>query len=113
MGLKRYDRVKDKTSTTGTGTVTLTGSADTGYRTFTGVVTDGDTVRYLIILGSEWEYGEGVYTASGTTLSRVRVFSSSNSGSLVSFSAGTKEVSIVAGARDLQETDFLVYQIFN
>lgn len=113
MGLKRYDRVKDKTTTTGTGTVTLTGSADTGFRTFTGVVADGETVRYLIILGAEWEYGEGVYTASGTTLSRLRIFSSSNSNAAVSFSAGTKEVSIVMGSFDMDETDFLVHQVFN
>ena len=92
MAIERKDRVSDTTTTTGTGTVTLTGTAPTGYRSVSAAHTDGATVRYAISMGSEWEVGEGVYTASGTTLSRATVLASSNSGSLVNFSAGTKTV---------------------
>lgn len=92
MAFERKDRVKDTTTTTGTGTVTLTGTAPSGYRSVSAAHTDGATVRYAISGGAEWEVGEGVYTASGTTLSRVTVFASSNAGALVSFSAGTKDV---------------------
>ena len=52
-------------------------------------------LTYYTIAGqtsSEWEVGIGTYTSAGTTLSRTTVLSSSNSGSLVSFSAGTKDV---------------------
>jgi microcystin-dependent protein len=105
MGLVREDRVKDKTTTTGTGTITLSGTTETGFRTFASALADGDTVRYLIVLGSEWEFGEGVFTASGSTLTRPTIFSSSNAGAAVNFSAGTKDVSIVIGARDLEELE--------
>jgi hypothetical protein len=85
------DRVQETTTTTGTGTVTLAGAVS-GYRTFTSCIGDGDRVRYAIVGGTEWEVGEGVFTSSGTTLTRENVFSSSNSNALVSFSAGTKNV---------------------
>ena len=86
------DRVKETTTTTGTGTVTLLGAA-TGFQSFS-VIGNGNTTYYTIAgqTGSEWEVGIGTYTSSGTTLSRDTVLSSSNSGSLVNFSAGTKDV---------------------
>lgn len=83
------DRVSETTTTTGTGTITL-GGASLGYRAFSAAFTNGDTVRYTIAAGSEWEVGEGVYNAG--TLTRPTILSSSNSGSAVSFSAGTKQV---------------------
>ena len=94
MALERKDRVKDQTATTGTGTVTIDGVAPTGYRTITSAHTTGATVRYTIITSdfTEWEVGQGVWTAAGTTLTRVTVYASSNAGALVSFSAGTKIV---------------------
>lgn len=92
MTLVLADRVKDSTTTTGTGTVTLSGTAPTGYQTFGAGVGDGNTTYYTISGGLEWEVGIGTYTASGTTLSRSTVISSSNAGSLVTFSAGTKDV---------------------
>lgn len=92
MAFERKDRVKDTTTTTGTGTVTLTGTAPSGYRSVSAAHTDGATVRYAISMGAEWEVGEGIYTASGTTLSRASVLASSNAGALVNFSAGTKDV---------------------
>jgi hypothetical protein len=92
MPLVVKDRVKETTATTGTGTVTLAGAA-TGFQSFY-VIGDGNTTYYTIAgqTGNEWEVGIGTYTASGTTLSRDTVLSSSNSGSLVAFSAGTKDV---------------------
>ncbi len=84
------DRVYETTTTTGTGTVTLDGAV-AGYVTFTSAFPTGSNVRYLIERGAEWEIGEGVM-ASSTTLDRVEVFSSSNAGALVSFSAGAKKV---------------------
>ena len=92
MALVLADRVKETTTTTGTGTVTLLG-ASTGYQSFS-VVGNANTTYYTIAgqTTSEWEVGIGTYTLSGTTLSRDTVLSSSNSGSLVTFSAGTKDV---------------------
>jgi len=92
MALVLKDRVKETTTTTGTGTVTLAGAA-TGFQSFS-AIGDGNATYYTIALqnGSEWEVGIGTYTASGTTLSRTTVLESSNSGSLVNFSAGDKDV---------------------
>lgn len=92
MAFVLADRVKETTTTTGTGTVTLLG-ASTGYQSFS-AIGNGNTTYYTIAgqTGSEWEVGIGTYTSSGTTLARTTVISSSNSGSLVNFSAGTKDV---------------------
>jgi hypothetical protein len=92
MALVLADRVKETTTTTSTGTVTLLG-ASTGYQSFSAIGNGNST--YYTIAGqttSEWEVGIGTYTSSGTTLSRTTVLASSNSGSLVNFSAGTKDV---------------------
>ena len=90
MALVVKDRVRESTTTTGTGTLTL-GGAETGFQSFS-VIGDGNTTYYAIVGGSEWEVGIGTYTASGTTLSRDTVLESSNSGSLVTLSSGTKSV---------------------
>jgi len=90
MALVLKDRVKVTSTSTGTGTFTL-GPAATGYDDFS-VIGDGNTTYYTIALAADWEVGIGTYTASGTTLSRDTVLSSSNSGSLVNFGSGTKEV---------------------
>jgi hypothetical protein len=86
------DRVKETTTTTSTGTVTLLGAA-TGFQSFA-AIGDTNSTYYAIVAqtGTEWEVGIGTYTSSGTTLSRTTVLSSSNSGSLVDFTAGTKDV---------------------
>jgi hypothetical protein len=98
MGLVLADRVKETTTTTGTGTVTLLG-ASTGFQSFS-AIGNGNTTYYTIAgqTGSEWEVGIGTYTSSGTTLARTTVLASSNSGSLVSFSAGTKDVFVTQPA---------------
>jgi len=90
MALAFADRVRETTTTTGTGTITLAGAV-TGYQSFS-AIGNGNTTYYTINAGSQWEVGIGTYTASGTTLSRDTVLSSSNAGSLVDFSAGTKDV---------------------
>ena len=92
MALVLKDRVKETTTTTGTGTVTLAGAA-AGFQSFT-AVGDGNQTFYAIVdsTSGAWEVGVGTYTASGTTLSRTTVVSSSNAGSLVNFGAGTKDV---------------------
>jgi hypothetical protein len=92
MALVLADRVQETTTTTGTGTVTLLGAV-TGFQSFA-AIGNANTTYYTIAgqTGSEWEVGLGTYTASGTTLSRATVLGSSNSGSLVNFSAGTKNV---------------------
>ena len=90
MALVLADRVQETTTTTGTGTVTLAGAA-TGYQTFA-AVGNGNSTYYTITGSTEWEVGIGTYTSSGTTLSRTTVLSSSNSGCLVNFSAGSKNV---------------------
>jgi hypothetical protein len=92
MALVLADRVQETTTTTGTGTVTLAGAVS-GFQSFAAVGNANTT--YYTIAGqttSEWEVGIGTYTSSGTTLSRDTILASSNAGSAVSFSAGTKNV---------------------
>lgn len=96
MALVLKDRVKETTTTTGTGTVTLAGAVS-GFQSFS-TVGNGNTTYYTIVGTTEWEVGIGTYTASGTTLSRDTVLASSNAGSLVSFSAGTKDVFVTYAA---------------
>jgi len=92
MALVLKDRVKETTTVVGTGTATLLGAA-TGYQSFA-AIGNGNTCYYTIAAQTtnEWEVGIGTYTSSGTTLSRDTVLASSNSGNLVVFSAGTKDV---------------------
>ena len=92
MPLVVADRVKETTTTAGTGTITLAGAV-TGFQSFA-AIGNGNTTYYTIAGQgtSEWEVGIGTYTSSGTTLSRDTVLASSASGAKVTFSAGTKDV---------------------
>lgn len=86
------DRVKDTTTTTGTGNVTLSGTAPTGFQNFNAAF--GTQVRFPYVIDGgtgEWEVGLG-YLSASTTLVREVVQSSSNAGAAVNFSAGTKDV---------------------
>lgn len=91
MALVLKDRVKETTTTTGTGSFSLAGAV-TGYDSF-GQIGSGNTTYYAIYLdgGSEWEVGIGTYTAP-STLSRDTILASSNSGNIVTFSAGQKTI---------------------
>ena len=98
MALVIADRVRETTSSTGTGAVTL-GGPYAGFQGFS-VIGDGNTTYYTISDPNtgDWEVGIGTYTASGNTLSRDTVLDSTNSGSLVIFAAGTKDVIITQPA---------------
>jgi len=91
MALIIKDRVQETSSTTGTGTLTLAGAV-TGYQTFSSAIGNGNTTYYTIYVpgGSDWEVGLG--TVGAGTLARTTVLASSNSGSLVNFSATTLNV---------------------
>ena len=90
MALVLKDRVQETTTTTGTGTITLNGAVS-GFQSFS-TIGNGNTCYYAIVGENEWEVGLGTYTASNTTLSRDTILESSNSGTVVSFSTGTKNV---------------------
>ena len=92
MTLVVKDRVKETTTTTGTGPLTLGGAA-AGFQSFA-VIGNGNTTYYAITEPSTaaWEVGLGTYTLSGTILARTTVLSSSNGGSAVNFVAGIKDV---------------------
>ena len=99
MALVLADRVRETTTTTGTGSVTL-GGAYTGFQTFSAGVGNSNSTYYTIanVVSGEWEVGIGTYTTGGNTLSRTTVLSSSNSGSLVNFGAGSKDVFVTQPA---------------
>jgi len=103
MALVVKDRVQETTTTTGTGTITLAGAV-TGFQSFS-VIGDANTTYYTIAAGSEFEVGIGTYTSSGTTLSRDTILESSNGGSAVNFSAGTKNVFVTYPAERALYTD--------
>lgn len=100
--MRQHDRVKETTTTTGTGNITLAGAA-TGFVSFSSRFVIGEQIYYAIAgqTGSEWEVGRG-HLIDATTLDRDIVLESSNTtgtvalGNLVywpvSFSAGTKDV---------------------
>jgi hypothetical protein len=86
------DRVKETTTSIGTGTINL-GGAQIGFQSFVAGIGTTNQTYYTISGGSEYEVGIGTVTDAATdTLSRTTVISSSNSGNLVNFSAGTKDV---------------------
>ena len=108
MALVVKDRVKETTTTTGQGTVTLLGAA-TGYQSFS-VIGNANTTYYTIAgqTGSEWEVGIGTYTSSGTTLSRDTVLSNSlGTTAKIDFSSGTKDVFVTypAGKAAYESSD--------
>jgi len=94
MAFVLNDRVKETSTTTGTGTFDLAG-AETGFESFVSGVGNGNITYYAISNDgtNEFEVGIGTVTdATPDTLSRDTIISSSNSDTLVNFSAGTKTV---------------------
>jgi hypothetical protein len=94
MALVIANRVKETTTTAGTGTVTLLG-ASAGFQSFA-VIGNANTTYYTIAgqTGSQWEVGIGTYTSAGTLLARTTVLSNSSGTqpSKIDFAAGTKDV---------------------
>lgn len=99
MAFVLADRVRETTTSTGTGAVTL-GGAYTGFQTFSAAIGGGNNTYYTIanVVTGEWEVGIGTYTAGANTLSRDTILASSNSGSAVSFTAGSKDVFVTQPA---------------
>ena len=93
MALVLNDRVKETTTTTGTGTFTLAGAV-TGFETFGAGVGNSNTTYYAVTLpgSSEFEVGLGTLNGDSSTLARTTVISSSNSDAAVNFSSGTKTI---------------------
>lgn len=94
MAFQIADRVKETTTTTGTGTLDLGGAAS-GFETFVAGIGNGNETYYVITDPNTGDYEVGVGTvtdAATDTLSRDSVITSSNGGSLVNFGAGEKDV---------------------
>jgi len=95
---KLYNLARMTTATTGTGTITL-GSAVAGFLSFAGAgILDGETITYAIKDGSNSEIGRGVFTSSGTTLTR-NVLRSTNSNNPI-YLSGSAQIFISAAAED-------------
>ena len=99
MAFKVADRVKESTTTSGTGNVTL-GGAQNGFVTFSSVLSNGDTTYYTISDGNNWEVGLGTYNSSGNTLTRTdaNVLQSTNSDNRISLSGSSADVFITLPA---------------
>jgi hypothetical protein len=99
MALVLADRVRETTTTTGTGTVSLAGPVS-GFQGFSTAIGNANTTYYTIVDAATgaWEVGLGTYTSSGSTLARTTILSSSNAGSAVNFAAGTKDVFVTQPA---------------
>ena len=99
MAFKVADRVKESTTTSGTGNVTL-GGAQNGFVAFSSVLSNGDTTYYTISDGNNWEVGLGTYNSSGNTLTRTdaNVLQSTNSDNRISLSGSAADVFITLPA---------------
>ena len=108
MAFKTNDRVKETSTTTGTGSFTLAGAV-TGFISFNSGIGNSNSTYYTIVgedNPDEWEIGIGTYTHSGTSLSRDTVIGSSNGGSKTSFTAGTTIVFVsLPSAKALMKDD--------
>ena len=105
MAFVSADRISDTTTVTGTGNVTVSGVAPTGYKTFSTVLSVGDTFYYCISdqTSGKWETGIGTYL-SANVFARTTVLSSSNSNSAVAFTDGTKSVFMTFPAEKMLQT---------
>jgi len=90
MALLLKDRVKETTTTTGTGPYTLAGAV-AGFEAFS-EIGDGNTTYYCCTDGTDFEVGVGTYTASGTTLARTNILQSSNGDAAVNWTSGSRTI---------------------
>ena len=106
MALKIADRVRETTTTEGTGTISL-GGAVGNFETFSANLSNADTTYYAIVdsTNNTFEVGLGTYTSSGNTLARTTVIASSNSNSAVNFGTATKDVFITTPASKMAFLD--------
>lgn len=107
MAFITADRVRDTSTSTSTGNFTVSGTAPTGFRTFSAVLAASDTFYYAIQHQtlSEWEVGLGTYSATANQFARTTILSSSNAGAVVNFSAGSKDVFITLVAGETVQVD--------
>lgn len=114
MALITADRVRDTSTTTGTGPVTVSGTAPLGFRTFSAVLAVNDTFLGMIAMQNVNEWEVGLYTYSGTNqITRTTILASSNGGSAVNFSAGAMDVMMTNNAeRAVLGTDLTVPVIY-
>jgi hypothetical protein len=96
MALVVADRIKESTTTTGTGTYSLGGAA-TGFESFA-TIGNGNTTYYCCTDGTDFEVGIGTYTLSGTTLARTTILQSSNGDDAVNWTAGTRDIFVTQPA---------------
>lgn len=97
MALVVADRVKETTTTTGTGAYSLAGAEDS-FQAFGDVLSNSDTTYYAITDGTYWEVGIGTYTSSTDTLARTTILESSNSDAAVNWTAGEKQIFVTMPA---------------
>jgi hypothetical protein len=102
-----HNRARMSTATTGTGTITL-GTANAAYASFAEAgVANGDRVSYVLEDGNNFEVGQGVYSSSGTTLSRLKILLSKVSGQAADTSpislSGSATVFLTATAESLRD----------
>jgi hypothetical protein len=99
MALVLNDRVRETSTTIGTGAMAL-GGAVVGFQTFAAGIGNSNTCYYAISLrgGAEFETGLGTLDGDSSDLTRTTVFQSSNSDSAVNFSSGTKDVFVTLPA---------------
>jgi len=106
MAMVFADRVKETTTTTGTGTLDLGGAA-VGFQSFVAGIGNTNECSYCITDGTYWEVGEGTVTdASPDTLSRDTILASSNSDAAVNWTSGTKDVFVVYPAGVVAVTSY-------
>ena len=95
------DRVKDTTTTTGTGDLTLAGAPPSGYQAFATAFATGQRIAYCVVGGAEWEVGLGTLSAA-TTLARTQPWAGS-AAVPVALSAGTKDVFCTGDANAMND----------
>ena len=103
MALVVKDRVKETTSTIGTGTYTVAGAVS-GFQSFADALTDADTTWYGCENGTDWEVGLGTWDETAGTIARTQIYASSNSGNAVDWSAGDKNIFVTLPASRLSTT---------